>query len=564
MVRQLEKEYFNNYAWMDRSNVGMGYYVNLPFAFADLDDLCKDIERELDSRSLGAGFTSQGQKIDEFVEHRGYLLRYINDVLYDISDYLEIPLYKGFNEAMDHMAGIDMTDGKTDNTIGLQTNVSVYGGGRGYGFENDMPYLTLEDFIGSRYQETEGSSYESTTYNQKVEGFADLFAEDYENLVKSGKINGKEVTLEKYLDSLVLKEFAYKKDSPFYLELIELLSELTVVIPIYEAAVGKTLITNDYLTDTEGAFKIVSATVNLVTLGQGALISEGGMAFAKMFASEVLAEAVAGSTAILSDKAGAPSSVTIALSLLAGAGAGMAANKALFSGYGSKAVGNVIDKSSKTLTPDDIRYQEYWKQQELLPKSTCSNETLYEYLYKADPNKAAYFAKTGKWPSEIQIPSNSSVSNKDWEIDWSQVPKGGYVLDSNGNPLKHDYWPQNGDVIDRYGPSTGRYTSPVAGKPYNYDNRALPYVEDPATYHQYQVIGNFSNIKSYVNSCGNPELIADIEDYVSIYYGGDYSKLKPQIGEIASGFGTEKGGIQIELPMPVEMLEGLGILSEVK
>ena len=356
MVRQLEKEYFNNYAWMDRSNVGMGYYVNLPFAFADLDDLCKDIERELDSRSLGAGFTSQGQKIDEFAEHRGYLLRYINDVLYDISDYLETPLYKGFNDAMDHMAGIDMTDGKTDNTIGLQTNVSVYGGGRGYGFENDMPYLTLEDFIGSRYQETEGSSYESTTYNQKVEGFADLFAEDYENLVKSGKINGKEVTLEKYLDSLVLKEFAYKKDSPFYLELIELLSELTVVIPIYEAAVGKTLITNDYLTDTEGAFKIVSATVNLVTLGQGALISEGGMAFAKMFASEVLAEAVAGSTAILSDKAGAPSSVTIALSLLAGAGAGMAANKALFNGYGSKAVSNVVEGSGKKLKPGDPNF----------------------------------------------------------------------------------------------------------------------------------------------------------------------------------------------------------------
>ena len=356
MVGQLEKEYFNNYAWMDRSNVGMGYYVNLPFAFADLDDLCRDIERELDSGSLGTGFTSQGQKIDEFAEHRGYLLKYINDVLYDIADYVETPLYKGFNDAMDHMAGIDMTDGKTDNTIGLQTNVSVYGGGRGYGFENDMPYLTLEDFIGSRYQETEGSSYESTTYNQKVEGFADLFAEDYENLVKSGKINGKEVTLEKYLDSLVLKEFAYKKDSPFYLELIELLSELTVVIPIYEAAVGKTLITNDYLTDTEGAFKIVSATVNLVTLGQGALISEGGMAFAKMFASEVLAEAAAGSTAILSDKAGAPSSVTIALSLLAGAGTGMAANKALFSGYGSKAAGNVIESSGnyKTIAQDKL------------------------------------------------------------------------------------------------------------------------------------------------------------------------------------------------------------------
>lgn len=51
---------------------------------------------------------------------------------------------------------------------------------------------------------------------------------------------------------------------------------------------------------------------------------------------------------------------------------------------------------------------------------------------------------------------------------------------------------------------------------------------------------------------------------MNIYYRGDYSKLKPQIEEIASGFEAEKGEIQIELPMSVEMLEGLGILSVVK
>ncbi len=76
------------------------------------------------------------------------------------------------------MAAIDMIKGKTDNILRVQKNVNVNGGGRGYGFKVEMPDLNLEDFIGSRYEETEGSSYEKNTYNQKVDDFADLFAKD--------------------------------------------------------------------------------------------------------------------------------------------------------------------------------------------------------------------------------------------------------------------------------------------------------------------------------------------------------------------------------------------------
>ncbi|MDF2871220.1 MAG: hypothetical protein K0R05_2795 [Anaerocolumna sp.] len=228
MVRQLEREVIQKYSWMERANITSGYGVNLLFDFADLDELCKDIEGELDSKSIGAGFLSQGQRIDEFAEHRCSLLTYINDILYDIDNYLEDPLYKGFNEAVDIMATIDMTDGKTDNTLGVQKNVNVNGGGRGYGFEVEMPELNLEDFIGSRYEETEGGSYERSTYNQKVDDFADLFAKDYEDLVNSGNINSEEKSLQKYLDELILREFAHKKDSPFWKELLEQLSDLTI------------------------------------------------------------------------------------------------------------------------------------------------------------------------------------------------------------------------------------------------------------------------------------------------------------------------------------------------
>ncbi|WOO37866.1 hypothetical protein R2R35_05020 [Anaerocolumna sp. AGMB13020] len=352
MVRQLEREVINKYSWLERANITSGYGINLLFDFADLDELCKDIEGELDSKALGAGFLSQGLRIDEFAEHRCSLLTYINDVLYDIDSYLEEPLYKGFNEAVDLMAAIDMTDGKTDNTLGVQKNVTVNGGGRGYGFEVELPELNLEDFIGSRYEETKGSSYERSNYNQKVDNFADLFAKDYEELVENGKIDSTEKSLQDYLNELILREFAHKKDAPFWKELLEQLSDLTIVIPIYEAATGKTLITVDYLTDTEGAFKLVSATVSLVTLGQGALVSKGGVAFAKLFAAEVVSEAAAGTTVIVCDRAGVPSAVTISLAMLLGTTAGMAANKAL-----------IPEDFSKWMTKEEAgRYNQYWSE----------------------------------------------------------------------------------------------------------------------------------------------------------------------------------------------------------
>ncbi|WP_051685505.1 pre-toxin TG domain-containing protein [Clostridium sp. KNHs205] len=342
MVRQLGREIIEKYTWLERANITMGYSANLLFDFADLDELCKDIEGELDSHSLGAGFSSQGQRIDEFVEHRSALLSYTSDVLYDIDEYLENPLYKGFNNAVDLMAAIDMRDAKTDNTIGLQEHTSMYVGAGMYDeVGGDMTSLNLEDFIGSRNKNNSLTNY------QKVDDFAELFAKDYEDLVNNDKIDPSKVTLQEYLDSLVLKEFAHKKDAPFWKELLESLSEMTVVIPIIEAATGKTLITGDYLTGDERAFKVVSGAVSLVTLGYGAAIAKGGgMALAKMFAADILAEAVSGSTVIVCDKAGVPSAVTVALAIVLGSTTGVIADKALLKN-GIKVTG--VDEVDNTI-----------------------------------------------------------------------------------------------------------------------------------------------------------------------------------------------------------------------
>ena len=126
--------------------------------------------------------------------------------------------------------------------------------------------------------------------------------------------------------------------------------------------------------------------------------------------------------------------------------------------------------------------------------------------------------------------------------------------------------PKVGEVIDRYGPSDGRYTSPVVeGEPYSYDKRVLPYVEDQSQYHQYEVIGDMSRLDDYIANCKDPTLKAQIERDISYYYNDDYSNIKACRGEIAGveGFGSG-GGVHYEFPIKIEYLGKLGILKEIK
>ena len=153
----------------------------------------------------------------------------------------------------------------------------------------------------------------------------------------------------------------------------------------------------------------------------------------------------------------------------------------------------------------------------ILKKSTCNNDELYKYISKNVSSDAAeIFLKTGKWPDGLQVPKNSSALNVD-------------------------------------------------GKAYSYAERSLPYVEDSANYHQYEVIGDFTKIEEYVNNCTNIKLKTQIEARVKKYYKGDYSRLISYRGKAASvdGWGTG-GATQYELSLSVEQLEGIGQLKEIK
>lgn len=204
--------------------------------------------------------------------------------------------------------------------------------------------------------------------------------------------------------------------------------------------------------------------------------------------------------------------------------------------------------------------------QPLLEKCGCTREDLTAYLANtAGVDAAELYYRTDLWPQEIQVPKDPSVLGPGRGIDWAPARENGYVLDKNGNPIRKTYVPQIGEILDRFGSPKGRFVSPVVdGKPYTYDQRALPYLEDPRQYHQYEVIGDFSNLEHYVEICPDREFVQKIQKYINLYYDKDYKNVVTYTGEIAGveGWGSG-GGIQDELPFYVEWLEALGLLREI-
>ena len=84
-------------------------------------------------------------------------------------------------------------------------------------------------------------------------------------------------------------------------------------------------------------------------------------------------------------------------------------------------------------------------------------------------------------------------------------------------------------------------------------------------HHQYEVSGDFTKIKEYVEKCTDMKLKTEIETTVRKYYKGDYSRLVSYKGNAAAVEGWGKGGaVQYEFGLTVQQLEELGLLKEIK
>ena len=127
--------------------------------------------------------------------------------------------------------------------------------------------------------------------------------------------------------------------------------------------------------------------------------------------------------------------------------------------------------------------------------------------------------------SEELVVRDSKFLNTDGNIDWETwAPNGGRVPSTiqKGQSL------EVGTIIDRYGSPYGKYVSPLGGL---YEQRALPYIENPNAYHKYEVLKPIDNVI---------------------------------VSQIAEAFEQPDGGMQFELPSIVDKLIKNKYLKEVK
>lgn len=154
----------------------------------------------------------------------------------------------------------------------------------------------------------------------------------------------------------------------------------------------------------------------------------------------------------------------------------------------------------------------------------------------------------------------------DGDVDWSQAPGGGFVLDADGNPIKVDHVPNAGDRFDRYGDANGRYVSPVPEDgPFSYDSRSLPYHENPNSYHEYEWMHSPADVESVYNQLDDDVRTA-VDDTLA-KYDLDLSDLSSVArGEAAPipSWGTPGGATQDLLPVSVDLLDKMGMIREVR
>ena len=569
-------------AYMDWSEKGVSY-LNCMYVYdimMNVDEALQTCDTILDEIDLGIDYTSRKKNIDRLLEGHGTLHRYIDVLNCYVDDKLDQPLKKDFKKnATETISRIHLEDFEVDNTLGLTENNYITGG-MGYAgtmVEQEKAKLTFADFIGTSDGKADGNGLHISYTNGSVEDFASIFAAQYEAMKASGALGeDNNLTQQEFLEQFYRQgEFTHDSSNPF-LNFVSSVLDITIIKPVIEACTGEDLITGEDLTDMERGLKVVFAMVDLVTLG-GAIaatkfsemgLKEGLKAFGKTALIDFAGNTAACGVGALGETFDWPVPITMMLSLAAGITVSISGNKLLFKNadgieIGSKTLSEREWESFRDLmSPEEAaRYDKYWS----LKETTCTSDELYIYLKNIDTDYAETFWKTGEWPDEIQIPKNASVLNKDGSINWTKAAAGGYKLDKDGNPIKEKFIPKIGEVIDRYGPANGRYTSPIIdGKSFEYTERSLPYVENLSNYHKYKVIGDFSKIEEYVKNCPDAKLKAQVEAIVKKYYKGDYSRLASYKGEAAAVEGWGKGGaIQYELSLTVEQLERLGLLREI-
>ncbi len=286
----------------------------------DLDNIEKaftDCNEELAAMEMpDCGYCFQGEAILEMTENLRALFIYVGCAHPHVSEVLDFPLYTDFkSNATESLSHIVLDDIRTDNTFGMEEHVEV----------NDAGYLRVD----SRVKEDLGFSdffgitdirpqdgYPVLENVETVGEFASLFRADYDRMKPEGMdIN---TFLEGYLTYGEYEHTGYHPVRDF----LSGLADVTIIIPVIDAILGKDIITGETLNDFERGMKAAGATIDLFTLGQAMVLAGGVEAGAgiivKTLAVEMVSNAAGYSAGYAANEMGMPLPVTWILSVATG------------------------------------------------------------------------------------------------------------------------------------------------------------------------------------------------------------------------------------------------------
>ncbi|MHC5253239.1 glycohydrolase toxin TNT-related protein [Listeria kieliensis] len=221
---------------------------------------------------------------------------------------------------------------------------------------------------------------------------------------------------------------------------------------------------------------------------------------------------------------------------------------------GTSRVSNATEKMKEVLQKYDLNLNGGGRQTDDIIKETSK---VFE------PEKVTLKnGETAYKSSKGELVRSPDYLDEAGEIKWPDAD--GFVCDSAGNPITVDANLKAGQVVDRFGNSAGRFTSPVEnGKILDYDTRGLPYPESAKTYHQYTIVDDITetNIKNAYNNA-TPAVKKQL-DRIMGKFGLDFKDLASiQKGQVAEVFGAG-GGQQIKFITDVKYYEMLGLVKEV-
>ena len=136
-----------------------------------------------------------------------------------------------------------------------------------------------------------------------------------------------------------------------------------------------------------------------------------------------------------------------------------------------------------------------------------------------------------------------------------------FWADDSGRTMGREPIPAGAEVWDLYGTTATRYVYVVQdGTPAAYQTRSLPWVENPAAYHQFLVVGDVTRVREAYERSTDAAVRRDLEDLVDIGY---YTWDAPiAAGSAAPAFGEPGGALLLTLPLPISMFERLGLVRE--